>query len=133
VIAMARKPLPNRRAGYRQKLSIGGQKFHLGTGEYPDGTLGEIFIDASRTGMFVRAMLHAFAISVSRGLQYGVPLEDYVESFKEFHFQPCGEVKGDSRIPEADSILDLVFRELELTYIKKEMPAQPVSEETESN
>jgi hypothetical protein len=97
---------------------------YLATGEYEDGTLGEIFIDANKTGSMVRALLGAVAIAVSRALQYGVPLEEFIASFKEFHFHPAGAVEGDPRITEAYSILDCIFTELEETYIKSNLPAR---------
>lgn len=117
-----REQLPSKRKGYTQRFSIGGQTVYLHTGEYPDGRLGEIFIDAAKTGTLIRALLNAIAMAVSRGLQYGIPLQDYVAMYKEFHFHPCGEVEGDSRILSADSILSYVFEELERTYIFKQLP-----------
>ncbi len=120
-----RRVLPARRGGYRQKFVVGGQTVYLCTGEYEDGTLGEIFIDANKTGTVVRALLGAVAISVSRALQYGVPLTEFVSAFKEFHFEPSGVVEGDSRIKETYSILDYIFTELEMSYVKKEYPMEP--------
>ena len=123
-----RKQLPTRRGGYNQKLKVGGQTVYLRTGEYEDGTLGEIFLDVSRTGTVARALFGALAIVVSRALQYGVPLQEFVKSFKDFNFQPNGEVEGDPRILSATSILDCVFRELELTYLLNNIP-EPKKEE----
>lgn len=112
-----RHSLPTRRQGYTQKVRVGGQSVYLRTGEYEDGTLGEIFLDCSRTGSSMRAMINALAISVSLGLQYGAPLEAYVEIFKDFTFLPNGSVQGDPRFAEAKSILDYLVRELEFTYL----------------
>ena len=114
-----RRSLPTRRSGYTQKARCGGQPIYIHTGEYEDGTLGEVFLDCSRTGSSMRAMINALAISVSLGLQYGAPLESYVKVFKDFAFLPGGIVQGDSRFDEATSILDYVFRELEYTYLGK--------------
>lgn len=125
--------LPNTRAGYNQKFRIGGQTCYLRTGEYADGSLGEIFIDVNKTGAMVRALLNAVAMSTSVALQHGVPLETLVATFKGFWFLPFGEVHGDPRVSEATSILDYVFKELELTYIKNELPpAEPGLSEEES-
>ena len=117
-----REDLPNRRAGYNQKVRVGGQKLFLRTGQYMDGRLGEIFLDAAKTGTALRSMLNAFAISVSLGLQHGVPLEKFVSAFRNFRFEPSGPVEGDSRFESAASMLDYVFRELEASYILKQYP-----------
>jgi hypothetical protein len=117
------RKLPSRRKGYNQKLKVGGQSIHLRTGEYEDGTLGEIFLDCGKYGSVVRNLLTAVAMTTSIGLQNGVPLEVYVSLFRGFWFPPFGEVIGDERIFEATSILDAVFHELELTYLKADRPA----------
>jgi ribonucleoside-diphosphate reductase alpha chain len=113
------KKLPNRRGGYNLSVVIGGQKVHLRTGDYPDGRLGEIFIDMAKEGAFAKTMLNCFAIAVSTGLQYGVPLEAFIEQFKHTHCEPCGMVKGSDQIESATSVLDFIFRELENQYVKK--------------
>lgn len=119
-----RKRLPGTRAGYNQKFTIGGQTIYLRTGEYADGRLGEVFIDISKAGSTIRAMCNALALAVSKSLQHGVPLQEIVDDYKGWKFEPSGRVDGDPRILEADSILDYVFRELELTYIKKDLPGR---------
>jgi len=118
----SREHLPTRRGGYNQKLVIGTQTVYLRTGEYPDGRLGEIFIDVSRTGTALRAMFNAIAMSVSRALQYGVPLQEFIDAFKDFKFEPSGPVHGDPRMSEASSLLDCIFRELEMTYVLNYLP-----------
>ncbi len=124
-----REELPDRRAGYTQHVHIGGHGVFLRTGEYPDGRIGEIFIDVAKTGAALRALLNAFAISVSLGLQHGTPLEEYVHAFKNFRFDPSGSVEGDARVPEASSLLDYIFRELEQSYVLKQLPPWPASSE----
>jgi len=109
--------LPNRRAGYTQKAKIAGQSIFLRTGEYEDGTLGEIFIDMHKEGAGIRSLLNCFAIAVSVGLQYGVPLEEYVDSFVFTKFEPSGMVQGNDHIKMASSIIDYIFRELAITYL----------------
>jgi ribonucleoside-diphosphate reductase alpha chain len=109
--------LPNRRAGYTQKAKIAGQSIFLRTGEYDDGTLGEIFIDMHKEGAGIRSLLNCFAIAVSVGLQYGVPLEEYVDSFVFTKFEPAGMVQGNDHIKMASSIIDYIFRELAITYL----------------
>lgn len=130
--AAVREDLPTRRGGYTQRVTVIGdqskQTVYLHTGEYEDGRLGEIFIDAAKQGTVVRGLLNAVAITVSRGLQYGIPLEEFVAAFKDFHFEPAGEVVGDPRIKEVCSILDYVFTELEMTYLKDPLAVQPVPE-----
>lgn len=121
----SRRHLPTRRGGYNQRFTVGAQTVYLRTGEYEDGRLGEIWIDVSRTGTTLRAMFNALAMAVSRALQYGVPLQEFIDAFKDFRFEPCGEVTGDSRINEASSILDYIFRELELTYVCNTYPESP--------
>ena len=112
-----REKLPNRRKGYTQKAVIGGHKVYLRTGEFDDGRLGEIFIDMHKEGAAFRAMMNNFAIAISLGLQYGVPLEEYVEAFTFTKFEPAGMVQGNDAIKNATSILDYVFRELAVSYL----------------
>jgi ribonucleoside-diphosphate reductase alpha chain len=112
-----REKLPDRRKGYTQKANVGGHKVYLRTGEYDDGRIGEIFIDMHKEGAAFRAMMNNFAISVSLGLQYGVPLEEYVEAFTFTRFEPAGMVIGNDAIKSATSILDYVFRELAISYL----------------
>ena len=112
-----REKMPNRRAGYTQKAIVGGHKVYLHTGEYPDGRLGEIFIDMHKEGAAFRAMMNNFAIAISVGLQYGVPLEEYVDAFTFTRFEPAGLVQGNAAIKNATSILDYVFRELAISYL----------------
>jgi len=112
-----REKLPARRKGYTQKAVVGGHKVYLRTGEYDDGRLGEIFIDMHKEGAAFGAMMNNFAISVSQGLQYGVPLEKYIEAFTFTKFEPAGMVQGNDAIKNATSILDYVFRELAVSYM----------------
>jgi ribonucleoside-diphosphate reductase alpha chain len=112
-----REKLPDRRTGYIQKAVVGGHKVYVHTGEYSDGRLGEIFIDMHKEGAAFRAMMNNFAIAVSLGLQYGVPLEEYVEAFTFTRFEPSGFVAGNQSIKNATSILDYVFRELAISYL----------------
>ncbi len=112
-----REKLPNRRQGYTQKAVVGGHKVYLRTGEFGDGRLGEIFIDMHKEGAAFRAMMNNFAIAISLGLQYGVPLEEYVEAFTFTKFEPAGMVQGNDAIKSATSILDYVFRELAVSYL----------------
>ncbi len=112
-----REKLPGRRKGYTQKAIVGGHKVYLRTGEYDDGRLGEIFIDMHKEGAAFRAMMNNFAIAISLGLQYGVPLEEYVEAFTFTRFEPAGMVQGNDAIKNATSILDYVFRELAVSYL----------------
>jgi ribonucleoside-diphosphate reductase alpha chain len=112
-----REKLPTRRKGYTQKAVVGGHKVYLRTGEYDDGRLGEIFIDMHKEGAAFGAMMNNFAISVSQGLQYGVPLEKYIEAFTFTKFEPAGMVQGNDAIKNATSILDYVFRELAVSYM----------------
>ena len=102
--------MPDRRKGYIQKAQIGDHKVYLHTGEYDDGKIGEIFIDTNKEGELVKAMMNNFAIAISLGLQYGVPLEEYVDAFIDTKFEPSGNVLGNDRILSASSILDYVFR-----------------------
>ena len=116
----ARFKMPDRRKGYIQKSQIGDHKVYLHTGEYDDGKIGEIFIDTNKEGELVKAMMNNFAIAISLGLQYGVPLEEYVDAFIDTKFEPSGNVVGNDRILSASSILDYVFRELAISYLGKE-------------
>jgi len=112
-----REKLPNRRKGYTQKAIVGGHKVYLRTGEYDDGRLGEIFIDMHKEGAAFRSLMNNFAIAISLGLQYGVPLEEYVEAFTFTRFEPAGFVQGNDSIKNATSILDYIFRELAISYL----------------
>ncbi len=119
IIKNEREKLPERRRGYTQKAIVGGHKVYLRTGEYEDGTLGEIFIDMHKEGAGFRAMMNNFAIAVSVGLQYGVPLEEFVEAFTFTRFEPAGMVQGNETIKNATSILDYIFRELAVSYLDR--------------
>ncbi|MDX5593810.1 vitamin B12-dependent ribonucleotide reductase [Pseudovibrio sp. SPO723] len=112
-----RERLPNRRKGYTQKASVGGHKVYLTTGEYEDGRIGEIFIDMHKEGAAFRSLMNNFAIAISLGLQYGVPLEEYVDAFTFTRFEPAGMVMGNDAIKNATSILDYIFRELAVSYL----------------
>ena len=112
-----RRRLPDRRTGYTQKALIGGHKVYLRTGEYEDGTLGEVFIDMHKEGAAFRSMMNNFAIAVSVGLQYGVPLEEFVEAFTYVRFEPSGTVEGHDHITMATSLLDYIFREIAISYL----------------
>jgi len=112
-----REKMPNRRKGYTQKANVGGHKVYLRTGEYDDGRLGEIFIDMHKEGAAFRSVMNNFAIAISLGLQYGVPLEEYVDAFTFTRFEPAGFVQGNDAIKNATSILDYVFRELAISYL----------------
>ena len=118
-VTREREKLPGRRKGYTQKAIVGGHKVYLRTGEYDDGRLGEIFIDMHKEGAAFRAMMNNFAIAVSLGLQYGVPLDEYVEAFTFTRFEPAGLVIGNESIKNATSILDYVFRELAVSYLSR--------------
>ncbi|WP_029355483.1 vitamin B12-dependent ribonucleotide reductase [Bosea sp. 117] len=112
-----REKMPDRRKGYTQKAVVGGHKVYLRTGEYDDGRLGEIFIDMHKEGAALRSLINNFAISISLGLQYGVPLEEYVDAFTFTRFEPAGPVQGNDTIKYATSILDYIFRELAVSYL----------------
>ena len=112
--------MPDRRKGYIQKATIGDHKVYLHTGEYEDGKIGEIFIDTSKEGELVKALMNNFAIAVSLGLQYGVPLDEFVSAFIGTKFEPSGKVNGNDRILSASSILDYIFRELAISYLNRE-------------
>ena len=119
IIKSHREKMPQRRKGYTQKANVGGHKVYLRTGEYEDGKLGEIFIDMHKEGAGFRAMMNNFAIAVSVGLQYGVPLEEFVDAFTFTKFEPAGMVQGNDSIKQATSILDYVFRELAVSYLDR--------------
>ena len=112
--------MPDRRKGYIQKATIGDHKVYLHTGEYEDGKIGEIFIDTSKEGELVKALMNNFAIAVSLGLQYGVPLDEFISAFVGTKFEPSGKVHGNDRILSASSILDYIFRELAISYQNRE-------------
>ncbi|MBV8753618.1 MAG: vitamin B12-dependent ribonucleotide reductase [Hyphomicrobiales bacterium] len=114
-----RERMPDRRKGYTQKAVVGGHKVYLRTGEYDDGRLGEIFVDMHKEGATLRSLLNNFAIAISLGLQYGVPLEEYVDAFTFTRFEPSGPVQGNDSIKYATSILDYVFRELAVSYLSR--------------
>jgi ribonucleoside-diphosphate reductase alpha chain len=114
-----RRPLPTRRNGYTQKAVIGGHKLYLRTGEYEDGTVGEIFLDMHKEGAAFRSLMNCFAIAISLGLQHGVPLEEFVEAFVFTRFEPNGPVKLNDRIKMSTSIIDYIFRELAVTYLDR--------------
>ena len=119
VVLREREKMPHRRKGYTQKAVVGGHKVYLRTGEYDDGRLGEIFIDMHKEGAALRSFINNFAIAVSLGLQYGVPLEEYVDAFTFTRFEPAGPVQGNDSIKYATSILDYVFRELAVSYLSR--------------
>ena len=129
----SRFKMPDRRKGYIQKAQIGDHKVYLHTGEYDDGKIGEIFIDTNKEGELVKAMMNNFAIAISLGLQYGVPLEEYVDAFLDTKFEPSGNVVGNDRILSASSILDYVFRELAISYLGKEELAHTPSISSSKN
>ncbi len=127
--------MPDRRKGYIQKATIGDHKIYLHTGEYDDGKIGEIFIDTNKEGELVKALTNNFAIAISLGLQYGVPLEEFVDAFLDTKFEPSGKVYGNDRILSATSILDYIFRELAISYLGKEDLAHTpgINRSTEDN
>ena len=112
--------MPDRRKGYIQKATIGDHKVYLHTGEYEDGKIGEIFIDTSKEGELVKALMNNFAIAISLGLQYGVPLDEFINAFVGTKFEPSGKVHGNDRILSASSMLDYIFRELAISYQNRE-------------
>jgi ribonucleoside-diphosphate reductase alpha chain len=124
-----RKRLPNRRGGYTQKCKIGGQSVYLRTGEYENGQLGEIFIDMHREGAAFRSLMNCFAISISLGLQHGVPLEEFVDAFVFTKFEPSGSVIGNPHIKMTTSVIDYIFREMAVTYLGREDLAHVAPEE----
>jgi len=119
-----RRRLPDRRAGYTQKAKIGGHTVYLRTGEYSDGTIGELFLDMHKEGAAFRSLMNCFAIAVSLGLQHGVPLEEFVEAFVFTRFEPNGMVVGNPRIKMSTSLIDYIFRELAITYLDRHDLAQ---------
>jgi len=129
--------MPDRRKGYIQKVQIGNHKVYLHTGEYEDGKIGEIFIDTSKEGELVKALMNNFAIAISLGLQYGVPLDEFVSAYVDTKFEPSGKVYGNDRILSATSILDYIFRELAISYLNREdlahTPSIGSSETSEEN
>jgi ribonucleoside-diphosphate reductase alpha chain len=120
-----RRKLPDRRKGYIQKATVGGHKVYLHTGEYDDGELGEIFIDMHKEGAAFRSLMNNFAIAISIGLQYGVPLDEFVDAFVYTRFEPAGPVTGNDTIRSATSILDYIFRELGVSYLGRDDLADP--------
>ncbi len=116
----SRHKLPDRRKGYIQKAAVGGHKVYIHTGEYGDGALGEIFIDMHKEGAAFRSLMNNFAIAVSIGLQYGVPLDEFVDAFAFTRFEPAGAVTGNDRVRSATSILDYIFRELAISYLDRD-------------
>ena len=116
----ARKTMPSRRKGYTQKATVGGHKIYLRTGEYEDGNLGEIFIDMHKEGAAFRSLMNNFAVAISIGLQYGVPLEEFVEAFTFTRFDPAGPVEGNDTVKMATSVLDYLFRELAISYLGRD-------------
>jgi ribonucleoside-diphosphate reductase alpha chain len=130
VVRNLRHKLPDRRTGYTQKANVGGHKVFLRTGEYEDGSLGEIFIDMHKEGAAFRSMMNNFAIAVSIGLQYGVPLEEFVDAFIFTRFEPAGIVQGNELVKMATSVTDYVFRELAISYLGRYDLAQGTTEES---
>jgi ribonucleoside-diphosphate reductase alpha chain len=126
-----RRRMPDRRAGYTQKATIGGHKVYVHTGEYSDGTLGEIFIDMHKEGAAFRSLMNCFAIAISLGLQYGVPLEEYVEAFTFTRFEPNGIVEGHPNVKMSTSLIDYIFRELAITYLGRYDLAHVMPEDLE--
>jgi ribonucleoside-diphosphate reductase alpha chain len=116
--------LPDRRSGYTQKATVGSHKIYLRTGEYDDGTLGEIFLDMHKEGAAFRSLMNCFAIAISLGLQHGVPLEEFVDAFTFTRFEPNGIVSGNHRLRMATSVIDYIFRELAITYLERDELAQ---------
>jgi len=129
--------MPDRRKGYIQKATIGDHKVYLHTGEYEDGKIGEIFIDTSKEGELVKALMNNFAIAISLGLQYGVPLDEFISAYVDTKFEPSGKVYGNDRILSASSILDYIFRELAISYQNREdlahTPSIGASDKSENN
>jgi ribonucleoside-diphosphate reductase alpha chain len=115
-----RRKLPDRRKGYIQKAAVGGHKVYIHTGEYDDGELGEIFIDMHKEGAAFRSLMNNFAIGISIGLQYGVPLDEFVDAFVFTRFEPAGPVTGNDQVKSATSILDYIFRELGISYLGRD-------------
>ena len=128
-----RSKMPDRRKGYIQKVTIGNHKIYLHTGEYDDGKIGEIFIDTNKEGELVKAIMNNFAIAISLGLQYGVPLDEFVSAYVSTKFEPSGKVEGNDRILSATSILDYIFRELAISYLGREDLAHTPSIQQKEN
>ena len=128
-----RRKLPHRRSGYTQKAVIGGHKLYLRTGEYEDGTIGEIFLDMHKEGAAFRSLMNSFAIAISLGLQHGVPLEEFVEAFIFTRFEPNGLVSGNDSIKMSTSIIDYIFRELAISYLGRDDLAQVNPEELQAS
>jgi ribonucleoside-diphosphate reductase alpha chain len=114
-----RKKLPNKRRGFTQKAKVGGQTLFVRTGEYSDGRLGEIFVDVHKEGATLRSLMNCFSIAISIGLQYGVPLREYVDKFTYTNFEPSGMVMGHDNIKNATSIIDFIFRLLGFEYLNR--------------
>ena len=127
-----RRRLPDRRTGYTQKAKINGQSVYIRTGEYDNGQIGEIFIDMHREGAAFRSLLNCFAISISLGLQHGVPLEEFIDAFVFTRFEPSGIVAGNERIKMATSVIDYIFRELAVNYLGRTDLAHVEPEEIKS-
>jgi ribonucleoside-diphosphate reductase alpha chain len=125
--------MPARRRGYTQKARVGGHKVYIRTGEYEDGSLGEIFIDMHREGAAFRSLMNCFAIAISLGLQYGVPLEEFVEAFVFTRFEPNGIVQGHDNIKMSTSVIDYIFRELALSYLGRTDLVQVAPEDLRSD
>jgi ribonucleoside-diphosphate reductase alpha chain len=124
-----RRPLPGRRSGYTQKVKIDGHSIYLRTGEYEDGHVGEIFLDINKEGTLLRSMMNCFAVAVSLGLQYGVPLDEFVEVFTFTRFEPNGMVVGHDNIKRSTSIIDFIFRDLAINYLGRHDLAHVAPEE----
>lgn len=125
-----REKLPDKRMGYTQKAVVGGHKVYLRTGQYPDGRLGEIFVDMHKEGAAFRSLMNAFAISISLGLQWGVPLEEFVDAYTFFRFEPSGPVQGHERVKTATSVIDFIFRDLAINYLGRNDLAHVNPDET---
>jgi ribonucleoside-diphosphate reductase alpha chain len=128
-----RRPLPGRRTGYTQKVKIGGHTIYIRTGEYEDGQVGEIFLDINKEGTLLRSMMNCFAIAVSLGLQYGVPLDEFVEVFTFARFEPNGPVIGHDHVKRATSIVDYIFRDLALNYLDRHDLAHVMPDESQDS
>jgi ribonucleoside-diphosphate reductase alpha chain len=133
IIQHKRRALPHRRKGYTQKASIGGHKVYLRTGEYDDGTLGEIFIDMHKEGAAYRSLMNCFAIAISLGLQHGVPLEEFADAFVFTRFEPNGMVTGNKSISMSTSTIDYIFRELAISYLGRDDLAQVTPDDLRSD
>ena len=133
IIQHKRRALPHRRKGYTQKASIGGHKVYLRTGEYDDGSLGEIFIDMHKEGAAYRSLMNCFAIAISLGLQHGVPLEEFAAAFVFTRFEPNGMVTGNKSISMSTSTIDYIFRELAITYLGRDDLAQVTPDDLRSD